>query len=88
LSGRAFQVAGPACENARSPNFVRSGAVVESSPSMSWKMRCNAMLADCRCVLTAGALTYLTRCTQPVSYREVIPMLIFIVNVKNYFTPC
>jgi len=23
-SGRAFQVAGPACENARSPNFVRS----------------------------------------------------------------
>jgi len=24
LSGRAFQVAGPACENARSPNFVRS----------------------------------------------------------------
>ena len=24
MSGRAFQVAGPACENARSPNFVRS----------------------------------------------------------------
>jgi len=24
LSGRAFQVAGPVCENARSPNFVRS----------------------------------------------------------------
>ena len=23
-SGRAFQVAGPACENARLPNFVRS----------------------------------------------------------------
>ena len=36
LSGRAFQVAGPACENACSPNFVRS--VVESSPSMRWKM--------------------------------------------------
>jgi len=24
LSGRAFQVAGPSCENARSPNFERS----------------------------------------------------------------
>jgi len=24
LSGRAFQVAGPACENARSPNLERS----------------------------------------------------------------
>ena len=24
FSGKAFQVAGPACENARSPNFVRS----------------------------------------------------------------
>jgi len=23
-SGRAFQLVGPACENARSPNFVRS----------------------------------------------------------------
>jgi len=29
LSGRAFQVAGPACENARSPNFVRSRDEVE-----------------------------------------------------------
>ena len=58
-SSRAFQVAGPACENARSPNFVRSRGrkmalkwpfmcwcavkkllshVVESSPSMRWKM--------------------------------------------------
>ena len=29
-SGRAFQVAGPACENARSPNFVRSRGRDES----------------------------------------------------------
>ena len=26
-SGRAFQVAGPACENARSPNFVRTRGI-------------------------------------------------------------
>ena len=29
-SGRAFQVAGPACENARSPNFVRSSGREQS----------------------------------------------------------
>jgi len=29
-SGRAFQVAGPACENARSPNFVLSRGREES----------------------------------------------------------
>ena len=34
--GRAIPVAGPACENARSPNSC--AAVVESSPSMKWKM--------------------------------------------------
>ena len=35
-SGRSFQVAGPACENARSPNFVRSRG--RESPSTTWKM--------------------------------------------------
>jgi len=36
-SGRAFQVTGPACENARSPNLCAN--VVESSPSMRWNWK-------------------------------------------------
>jgi len=42
-SDRAFQVAGPACENAHSPTLCT--AVVDSSPSTRWKMSVRDLLA-------------------------------------------
>ena len=39
LSGRAFQVAGPACQNARSPNFVRSRDREYSPPAFVYRIK-------------------------------------------------